>query len=372
MYIRAAVTNIHDESAEVKYGLIYNPSTRPSVLAELAKDPNVTVRVAVANQPNTPVDTLISMLDDKASGVRYSVASNPNLPVDILLTLTDDEDPNVRRAAVSNESVPESVVEQHLNDENACVRFVAARRLGRTDEMVINLPHYGICVRDVEGNFESDEWIYRACSHPNMFDDHAIAVTSQGVEFGEPVWWEDTSNILNRMKFNATSFPKFAEANRGICPEDVLEDMYKAAFKYGDRSSPEFLYDAIRILNPQYNLKMVKVNRYYDPADWVACIYDEDEMGIYPQELQDWYFWDAHELETYRLDVDADLFEHIDANDINTSDLWDFYYDYGDPCEDFTCIGDSEYREYKELGEQALLAHLADLMGRPVNDCVLL
>ena len=372
MYIRAAVTDIHDEPNEVKYGLIYSPTTRPSTLAELAKDPNTFIRVAVAQCLNTPVDTLISLLDDSASGVRCSVANNPNLPMDVLLSLADDADPNVRRAVISNEDTPLDIAEAHLDDDNACVRFVAARRLGRLDNLMPNLPKYGIVVRDdIEGNFDDDEWIYRACSHPGLFEDHAIAVTSRGVEFGEPDWWEDTSAILNRMKFNSTSFPKFAEDNRGVCPEGALEGMYKIAFKYGDRTSPDFLYDAIRILNPQYNLAIVKTHRYGEPSNWVACIYDIDEMDIYQQELQDWYFWDAFELETYRLDLDDDFFETADANSVDFDDLWDFYTDYGHPCEDFTCIGGSEYREYLEQGEQALLEHLADVMGHPVEDCVI-
>lgn len=72
-----------------------NPSTPPTILEELAYNPDSEVREAVADNPNTPSDTLWCLACDENPDVRYAMAENHNLPAALLESLTLDENPYV-------------------------------------------------------------------------------------------------------------------------------------------------------------------------------------------------------------------------------------------------------------------------------------
>ena len=82
MYIRAAVTNILDESSDVQYQEACNCTGRSaqSTLIELADSPFYSVRQAVASNEYTPSVALRKLLKDPILEVRMAAMHNLNRP----------------------------------------------------------------------------------------------------------------------------------------------------------------------------------------------------------------------------------------------------------------------------------------------------
>ena len=77
-------------------------STAPRLLADLAEDEDVSVRVGVARNVWTPADVLIRLATDRSDEVRAGVAGNPKTPIEALGRLVGDTSPGVRSEARDN------------------------------------------------------------------------------------------------------------------------------------------------------------------------------------------------------------------------------------------------------------------------------
>lgn len=104
--------NIDCESIhEVLIRVAEDPFTPASILAEMAVDEDVEVRLCVAENPSTPAVILELLALDENADVRYIMAENPNIPITILRILTNDENPYVGCRA---ESTIERIHSQEL------------------------------------------------------------------------------------------------------------------------------------------------------------------------------------------------------------------------------------------------------------------
>ena len=70
--------------------------TPPELFAELAKDPDVGVRMHVARNETTPCDILRELSHDESESVRGWVAVNYFVPADVMEALADDPSETVR------------------------------------------------------------------------------------------------------------------------------------------------------------------------------------------------------------------------------------------------------------------------------------
>lgn len=85
-----------------------NPITSKGILeGTLLKDPDVSVRMAVAGNINTTQKTLIFLAKDQNPQVRAQVARNKNTPVEYLHLLVKDNNLEVIRSLAKNSSTPD-------------------------------------------------------------------------------------------------------------------------------------------------------------------------------------------------------------------------------------------------------------------------
>lgn len=99
----------------------------PVELAELAADPLVTVRTAVADNPSTPAIVLTAMVNDPDELVQISVAENPNVPIAALAKLARSAFPRVRETAAQDPRLPASCLRRLVVDQSYRVRAQAFR-----------------------------------------------------------------------------------------------------------------------------------------------------------------------------------------------------------------------------------------------------
>ena len=97
-------------SAEVRRDVARAESTPPAVLALLAVDPDVDVRVLVASNPRSSPLTLLRQVPDDHPLVRRMLARNWNTPAEALDALARDYDRLVRGDVASNRWTPPEVL----------------------------------------------------------------------------------------------------------------------------------------------------------------------------------------------------------------------------------------------------------------------
>jgi hypothetical protein len=119
--------------------VIANPNTPYEILAQLAKDEDYSVRMAVAENPNTPPELLAQLAKDEDYHVRRAVAGNPNTPPDILVQLANDKDYSVRRAVSRNTNTPPEILAQLSKDEHRLVRTEVAKNTSTPPEVLAQL-----------------------------------------------------------------------------------------------------------------------------------------------------------------------------------------------------------------------------------------
>jgi uncharacterized protein (DUF2336 family) len=105
-----------DTAIEVRLGVAHNTNTPASVLWQLATDKDKTVKLTTAQHPNAPVELVARLARDPDRLVRYNVAVYvPQLPSAVLRELAKDSETDVRRA-----------VARHLNTQPDVLRALAA------------------------------------------------------------------------------------------------------------------------------------------------------------------------------------------------------------------------------------------------------
>jgi hypothetical protein len=72
-------------ASEVRGNVASNGSCPPAILAKLAKDPNIWVRLQLAGNPSCPAESLIELALDKTEEVRSKAVHNPSCPIEARL-----------------------------------------------------------------------------------------------------------------------------------------------------------------------------------------------------------------------------------------------------------------------------------------------
>lgn len=110
--------------------LARDPNTPTSLLAELAKDAEWQVRLAVAAHPRTPVAALVGLLKDRTE-VQEKAVRNPSLPPEVLLEHLPELNRWLRRWLAGRRETPEVILRALAQDEVLMVREAAQATLGR-------------------------------------------------------------------------------------------------------------------------------------------------------------------------------------------------------------------------------------------------
>ena len=143
-YIRSAVVNLNDESANNLAMIAWDIDTPSEILEQISKCKNadISVKRALAYNPNTPIDILVRYANQvlkqtlqldvgtclnlgrnpslpekymekfaahKNSYVRVAVAANPNAPMHILEKLASDKELRVIRTVLTNPNISEDM-----------------------------------------------------------------------------------------------------------------------------------------------------------------------------------------------------------------------------------------------------------------------
>jgi len=104
-----------------------HPRTPAALLAELARDAEVTVRRAATANPATPVAAVVASCFDRDDAVRRTIAARRDLPVTLAACLADDSDAWVRRVLARNPACPTYLLERAAADDDLEVRRSVAR-----------------------------------------------------------------------------------------------------------------------------------------------------------------------------------------------------------------------------------------------------
>jgi hypothetical protein len=125
-YIRCAVKNLSDESANVAAKAAKGHNLRE--LTQLASDNRVTVRRALASNPNTPAEVLDKLADDTRESVLSTLAANPNTPAETLQKIA--KNPSLVgytvHALADNPNVTPEIFISLARHPDECIRGVLA------------------------------------------------------------------------------------------------------------------------------------------------------------------------------------------------------------------------------------------------------
>ena len=102
------------------------PTTPVDTLQQLARDPDVRVRTAVAMNRRTDTATLHSLASDPEQPVRIAVATNISTNEETFLLLARDRDPQVRSVVSRFEYVPVAVLKILATDPRPDIRLEVA------------------------------------------------------------------------------------------------------------------------------------------------------------------------------------------------------------------------------------------------------
>jgi hypothetical protein len=122
-----------------------NPSAPSDVLARLAENESMMVRMSVASNPSAPPELLVRFTKDKSEVVRMSVARNPNTPPKAFARLAKDDE-TVKLEVASNPRTPPDVLAQLAKGSEA-VRLEVARNLSAPPKALARLAKGGEAVR---------------------------------------------------------------------------------------------------------------------------------------------------------------------------------------------------------------------------------
>ena len=151
LYVRRAVAlNPHtppalltqlatNESSFVRSAVAHHPATPPTTLAMLAGDDELTVRNAIAHHRSTPRDALTELASDRHMSARVSAALNPCTPRAALTVLLDDDITDVRQALAGNLRLALVALLRLFADPYMQVRRAAAKNLMRRSAATLAL-----------------------------------------------------------------------------------------------------------------------------------------------------------------------------------------------------------------------------------------
>ena len=105
--------------------VIAGTSCDESLLKELARSPQESIRIRVAENPCTPLFTLLLLSRDPQTEVRLALIDNPKATYSIICNLAKDDNPDVRFGLADNPTAPLSILCFLCQDENPYVAWRA-------------------------------------------------------------------------------------------------------------------------------------------------------------------------------------------------------------------------------------------------------
>jgi hypothetical protein len=124
---------------DARLALAQDRTTGPTELYELASDPSVRVRAAVAGRPDAPATALRPLARDHDRTVREAVAKNPATSEGNLLRLVADADRWVRWAVAANPECPAPVREAMVKAQDKELRGLLAEMPELEHELAVVL-----------------------------------------------------------------------------------------------------------------------------------------------------------------------------------------------------------------------------------------
>jgi hypothetical protein len=124
---------------DARLALAQDRTTGPTELYELASDPSVRVRAAVAGRPDAPATALRPLARDHDRTVREAVAKNPATSEGNLLRLVADADRWVRWAVAANPECPAPVREAMVKAQDKELRGLLAEMPELEHELAVIL-----------------------------------------------------------------------------------------------------------------------------------------------------------------------------------------------------------------------------------------
>jgi hypothetical protein len=116
-----------------------HPALPPALLEELARDRAPGVRSGTAQNPRAPVALLEALAGDKTGMVRAGVASNPGAPLELLTVLARDPHPRVRQLAAANPALPAELLPALAQAREIAVRAAVAARPACPEALLLSL-----------------------------------------------------------------------------------------------------------------------------------------------------------------------------------------------------------------------------------------
>jgi hypothetical protein len=122
--------------------LLANRPNSPYALAQVLETGDQNAKITAARSNKTPITILEQLAKDSDATIRQVVCQNPNLPLPILLDLTQDENVNVRLTLVRNsrnKTTPREILERLAQDESDLVRTEVAGNKNTPVEILTQL-----------------------------------------------------------------------------------------------------------------------------------------------------------------------------------------------------------------------------------------
>lgn len=134
------------ERGDVVMGALMNPHVPPAVLNSLSKNQQVRLREVVAKHISTPVDALERLSTDSEHSVRSAVASNPSTPLHVLRRLSGDSVMTVSSSVAKNRAMGVITQLEHFpyllkNVGIGAFNFYQNQSPNRVTKLLINSKH---------------------------------------------------------------------------------------------------------------------------------------------------------------------------------------------------------------------------------------
>lgn len=112
----------------IRRRLAENPATPANLLAALAADDDVDVRIGLSLNPSTPLWLRRKLARDESATVRFALAEDPHTPITVLKRLEEDIHPHVQHQA--SRTIEVIQLELALAEEEYVIEEGASHKLG--------------------------------------------------------------------------------------------------------------------------------------------------------------------------------------------------------------------------------------------------
>ena len=135
----------HDPKMDVRVAAACNEGASPATLETLAADRQSRVRNAAALNPSTPQESLRALARDNSRWVRRWVAHNPSAPADLLAQLLESATSDIRSAVAANPAAAAETLRRLAADDDFCARHGLAQNPTAPQEALERLASLGGC-----------------------------------------------------------------------------------------------------------------------------------------------------------------------------------------------------------------------------------